>query len=190
MLSFIRKRFPSKDRSNEHLQNMKSHYIHHEYQNDDQLRKSQSTNDINVNSNVKKKKKKKNKKDKERCSSTVDALNVSSNVSPMDNLINRSYSDVDYFPMMPGRLFQSMNRDKKLTSLDSSSDPYLNSSEIMEPTNVNTYRKVSQIKTQTFEISVIDCRQAHQIPNYKDVDYQRTKALRGVTEELTKKKIN
>ncbi|CAF4013235.1 unnamed protein product [Rotaria magnacalcarata] len=189
MLSFIRKRFPSKDRSNEHLQNMKSHHIHHEYQSDDQLRKSQSTNDINVNSNVKKKKKKKNKKDKERCSSTVDTLNVSSSVSPMSNLINRSYSDVDYFPMMPGPLCQSMNRDKQLTSHDSSSDSYLNSSEIMKPTNVNTYMEVSQIKTQVFEIPVIDCRQDHQIPNYKDIDYQRTKALRGVTEELTKKRL-
>jgi hypothetical protein len=32
MLSFIRKRLPSKDRSNEHLQNVKSNHIQHEHQ--------------------------------------------------------------------------------------------------------------------------------------------------------------
>jgi hypothetical protein len=36
---------------------------------------------------------------------------------------------------------------------------------------------------------VIDCRKEQQIPNYKDVDHQRTKALREVTEQRTQQRL-
>ena len=64
-------------------------------------------------------------------------------------------------------------------SIDSLSDCYLNPSE-----NVQT----TVIKPRVFEIPVIDCRNEQQIKNYKDVDHQRTKALREVTEQRIQEK--
>jgi hypothetical protein len=78
------------------------------------MKRTQSANELNVNNNEKKKKKK-NKK-KERSSATLDELVVDSNISPTINQINKSYSDIDYFPMMPGALSQSINHQKTSTS--------------------------------------------------------------------------
>jgi hypothetical protein len=50
---------------------------------------------------------KKNKK-KQRSSSNLDQIVNHSNIPT----INKSYSDVDYFPMMPGALSQSINHNK------------------------------------------------------------------------------
>ncbi|CAF1112677.1 unnamed protein product [Rotaria sordida] len=195
MLSFIRKRFPSKDRSNEHLQNVKSNYIQNEYQdNGNQMNKTESTNDLNVNNNENKKKNKnknKNKKkNKKRSSLTQDEFSFCSNALPIVNQINKSYSDVDYFPMMPGALSKSINNDNESINRDSLSDCYLNLSESIQTTHHMNYIETSQINSRLFQIPVIDCRQEQQISNYKDVDHQRTKALRQVTEERTQKRIS
>jgi len=76
------------------------------------MKKTQSANELSTNKNENKKTKKKKKK--QRSSSTVDEFDIASNSSPTINQINKSYSDVDYFPMMPGALSQSINHDKRL----------------------------------------------------------------------------
>ncbi|CAF1124857.1 unnamed protein product [Rotaria sp. Silwood1] len=189
MLAFIRKRLPSKDRSNEHLHNVKLNHNQHGYQpNGDQMKKSESSNDLNVNNNNENKKKKK-KKNKERSSLNQDELIISSNAPPIVNRINISYSDVDYFPMMPGALSQSVNHDKESINRDSLTDCYLNPSESIQTTHNINYRERSQIQSRVFQIPVIDCRQEQWISDYKDVDHQRTKALRDVTEQRREKRV-
>jgi hypothetical protein len=130
MLSFIRKRLPSKDRNNEHLQHVKPNHIQHEHQvfkffslkknlfisffflkGKDEMERTQSANELNMNNNQNKKKKK-NAKKKTKSSLTLDELVHASNTSSTVNQINKSYSDVDYFPMMPGALSPSNNHDK------------------------------------------------------------------------------
>ncbi|CAF2587997.1 unnamed protein product [Rotaria sp. Silwood2] len=150
------------------------------------MKKSHSSNDLNVNNNENKKKKK--KKTKERCSLNPDELILSANSSPIVNQVNKSYSDVDYFPMMPGALSQSMKYDNKSINRDSLSDCYLNPSESIQTTHNINYVETSQIQSRKFEIPVIDCRQDQQILNYKDVDHQRTKAIRDVTEQHAQKR--
>jgi hypothetical protein len=71
---------------------------------DDQIKRAQSADQLDVNNNEDKKKKKKKKKEK--CLSTL-----SDSSSPIGQ-INQSYSDVDYFPMMPGALSQLINRQE------------------------------------------------------------------------------
>ena len=44
---------------------------------------------------------KKRRKEKERSSSTVDELDIASNSPTTITQTDKSYSDVDYFPMMP-----------------------------------------------------------------------------------------
>ena len=41
------------------------------------------------------------------------------------------------------------------------------------------------MKPRIFEIPVLDCHREKQLSNYKDVDHQRTKALREITEQRT-----
>jgi len=122
MLSFIRKRLPSKDRNNEHLQHVKSIqnqvfkflsnylFILFLFKKDDQIKRTKSTNELDIQNNENKKIKK-NKK-KQRSSLNIDQIVNDSNIST----INKSYSDVDYFPMMPGALSQSVNHDKTSTN--------------------------------------------------------------------------
>jgi hypothetical protein len=45
------------------------------------------------------------------------------------------------------------------------------------------------MKTRVFQIPVIDCRKEQRVMDYKDVDHQRTKALREVTEQRTRQKL-
>ncbi|CAF3994884.1 unnamed protein product [Rotaria sordida] len=187
MLSFIRKRLPYKDRSNEHLQNAKSNHIQHEHQDDNNMKRTQSTNELNLNNNDNKKKKK--KKNKEMSSSTLDGLALVSNTSPTTNRINKSYSDIDYFPLMPEALFQSNNHDKISKERDSLSDSYLNPSENVHTTSDINYVQTTVIKPRVFEIPVIDCRKEQRIPNYKDVDHQRTQAIRQVTQQRTQQRL-
>lgn len=73
------------------------------------MKRTQSANELDLNDN-KKKIKKKNKKKERSSSSTLDQILMSSNTSP----INKSYSDVDYFPLMPGALSQSNNHGRTL----------------------------------------------------------------------------
>jgi hypothetical protein len=122
MLSFLRKRLPSKDRNNEHLQQVKSIqnqvfkflsnylFILFLFKKDDQIKRTKSTNELDIQNNENKKMKK-NKK-KQRSSLNIDQIVNDSNIST----INKSYSDVDYFPMMPGALSQSINHDKTSTN--------------------------------------------------------------------------
>lgn len=81
----------------------------------DQVKKSLSTNDINMNSNENKKKKNKSKKvkDKQKCSSIFDDFALGSKSPSLNNRMNQSYSDVDYFPMMPQHLIQASNDQNK-----------------------------------------------------------------------------
>lgn len=45
-------------------------------------------------------------------------------------------------------------------------------------------------KPRIFQIPVIDCRkEQQQLPNYKDVDHQRTNALRQVTEQRIQQRL-
>ncbi len=126
MLSFIRKRLPSRDRTNE--RHPIPNRIRHESQvrsrlmtfqliqylfilkDDDQIKRTQSADELNVNNNEDKKKKKKKKKEKSL--STLNQIDNTSNSSPVTIQINQSYSDVDYFPMMPGALLRSMNHQE------------------------------------------------------------------------------
>jgi hypothetical protein len=67
--------------------------------------------------------------------------------------------------------------------IDSLSDSYLNPSESVKTTTSDiNYVQTTVIKPRVVEIPVIDCRKEQRIPNYKDVDHQRTKALREVTD--------
>ncbi len=63
---------------------------------------------------------------------------------------------------------------------DSLSDCYLNPSE-----SVNGLNYV----TRVFQIPVIDCRKEQRVLDYKDVDHEKTKALREVTQQRTKQKL-
>lgn len=74
------------------------------------MKKTQSTNDLDVNHHENRKKNKKKKK--ERCSSAWDEFAVPSNTSQMVNRINKSYSNVDYFPMMAGAFSRSIGNSK------------------------------------------------------------------------------
>ncbi|UJR29502.1 hypothetical protein I4U23_010719 [Adineta vaga] len=172
MLSFIRKRLPSKDRSDEHLQHVKSN------KDDSHINRSQSNDELSIDNNGKKKQKKK-KKNTIKSSSTLNVLDTS---SPIEN---QSYSDVDYFPMMAsGTLSQSVNQNTTSSSDRSSlSDCYFNPSEVMQ--NIPDLKYVQPVigKPRVFEIPVIDCR-----ANYKDIDHKRTKALRDVTEQRNEKR--
>jgi hypothetical protein len=71
------------------------------------MKRTQSSNELNMNNNENKKKKKNKKKNKS--SLTLNELVHASNNPPT---INQSYSDIDYFPMMPGALSRSNNHDK------------------------------------------------------------------------------
>ncbi len=51
------------------------------------------------------------------------------------------------------------------------------------------YVQTTVNKPRVFEIPVIDCRKAQPIPNYKEIDHQRTKALKQVTEQRTQEKF-
>ncbi|CAF1363839.1 unnamed protein product [Adineta steineri] len=186
MLSFIRKRLPSKDRSTEHLQHVKSNHNQDEHQNDDEIKRSQSTNELDNNNNNEKKKQKKKKKNKFNSSSTVDALVHPSTISSTSETINKSYSDVDYFPMMCGTTSQSNKHDKTSTNNDCSSDCYLNPSDILQTKSDINY---VQTKPRVFQIPVIDCRYEDKKLSYKHVDHQRTKVLQQLTEQRIQKKL-
>jgi len=80
------------------------------FKKDDQIKRTKSTNELDIQNNENKKMKK-NKK-KQRSSLNIDQIVNDSNIST----INKSYSDVDYFPMMPGALSQSVNHDKTSTN--------------------------------------------------------------------------
>jgi len=67
---------------------------------------------------------------------------------------------------------------------DSLSDCYLNPSESLQTINGLNY-----VQTRVFQIPVIDCRKEQRVMDYKDVDHQRTKALREVTEQRTRQKL-
>lgn len=69
---------------------------------------------------------------------------------------------------------------------DSLSDCYLNPLESVQ--TVNDIKCV-QPKSRVIQIPVIDCRNQQQIPNYKDVDHQRTKALNDVTQQRADKRL-
>jgi hypothetical protein len=165
------------------------------------MKRTKSANELNIDKKTKKKK-------KEKSSSTLDGLVLASNTSPTFDRINKSYSDVDYFPMLPGALSPSINPDITSTNRgknscfvfylnaflfylkDSLSDCYLNPSETMKTVNEIKYVQTNVTKPRVFQISVIDCRtQQQQMPNYKDVDHQRTKALREVTVQRTEKRL-
>jgi len=63
----------------------------------------------------------KKKKKKEKSSSTINGLVVGPSVSPSSNQINQSYSDVNYFSMMPGGLAGIVQNEKLSTSLGNQS---------------------------------------------------------------------
>lgn len=72
------------------------------------MKRSQSANELDLHDNQKKKNKK--NKNKTRSSATLEHIAI-----PLNNEIeNRSYSDVDYLPLMPGALSPSINHDKAL----------------------------------------------------------------------------
>jgi hypothetical protein len=77
------------------------------------MKRTQSSNELNENKSKNKKKKK-----KERYSSTLDGLSIDPNPSSTVNQVNKSYSDVEYFTMMPSpsSLSQSNNHDKTSTN--------------------------------------------------------------------------
>ncbi len=72
---------------------------------------------------------------------------------------------------------------------DSLSDCYLNPSESLQTINGLNYIQTGEMKTRVFQIPVIDCRKEQRVMDYKDVDHQRTKALREVTEQRTRQKL-
>ena len=142
---------------------------------------------------MKKKKKKKKKSQSKEISSSVDHFpNVLSDISP----VNRPYSDVDYFPLMPGALSHPINQQRISTHsgkdivfsffvfleicdlLDTTSDCYINPLEIVQTNRV-------------FQIPVIDCREEEeeQVLKYKDIDHARTRALREVVQERNQDKF-
>ncbi|CAF0871021.1 unnamed protein product [Adineta ricciae] len=177
MLSFIRKRLPSKDRSDEHFQHIKSN------QDEDRINRSQSNNELNGNSHEKKKEKKKKRSIAMKSSSTLNELDT----IPIQN---QSYSDVDYFPMMSGAFSQQSNDHNKTSSLDRNlmSDCYLNSNDVMKTNNQHIkYAQPVVTKTRAFDIPVVDCR-TQPMTSYKDVDHQRTKALQDVMKQRIDKK--
>jgi len=59
----------------------------------------------------------------------------------------------------------------------------------LESVQTINYVQTTETKPRIFQIPVIDCRKEQQIPNYKDVDHQRTKALREVTEQRTQHRL-
>jgi hypothetical protein len=62
----------------------------------------------------------------------------------------------------------------------------LNPSESVQTIN---YVQTTETKARVFQIPVIDCRKEQKLPNYKDIDHQRTKALRELTEQRTQQKL-
>ncbi len=46
-----------------------------------------------------------------------------------------------------------------------------------------------QMKTRVFQIPVIDCRNEQRVLDYKDVDHEKTKALREVTQRRIQQKL-
>ncbi len=84
---------------------------------------------------------------------------------------------------MPGALSQSINHDQ------TSKNRNKNSLEIQQRPNDINYVQTAVIKPQVFQIPVIDCRNEQQIPNYKDLDHQRTKALRELTEQRIQQRL-
>jgi hypothetical protein len=111
MLSFIRKRFPSKDRKDEHIKSNKvliievlmRIYFVYSSKVDDHRNRSQSNDEWSVNNDQ--------KKNTRKSSSTLNELDTSS-----PSIQNQSYSYVDYFPMMPRTLSQSNNQNKTISN--------------------------------------------------------------------------
>src|SRR5271154_889778 len=72
---------------------------------------------------------------------------------------------------------------------DSLSDSYLNTSECVQTTNNSNYVQTTVITPRVFQIPVIDSRKEQRIQNYNDIDHQRTKALRDITEQRTQQRL-
>ncbi len=72
---------------------------------------------------------------------------------------------------------------------DSLSDCYLNPSESVQTTNHINYVQTIATKPRVIQIPVIDCRKEQQVPNYKDADHERMKALREVTEHRIQQRL-
>lgn len=65
----------------------------------------------------------------------------------------------------------------------------MNPSETIQTADPMKYVQTTVTKPRIFQIPVIDCRKEQQLPNYKDVDHQRTKALRQVTEQRMEQRL-
>lgn len=128
------------------------------------MRKSQSAYELDVNNGMKTKNKK-----KERTS------------SPTDAQTNQSYSDIDYFPMMP-------TNDDQTTKDTSLTDLYLNPAETIPTTTNIKYVTISTRKVREHPISASNRSNEDQVANYKDVDHRRTKALREIIQQRTQQK--
>ena len=181
MFSFIRKRLPSKDRSHEG-QGMKARP-------GETMQKSESEKDLHVDRTKKKKKTPK----KGQSSLSIDELVCGPTVSPSNERINQSYSDVDYLPMMPRqvpekRISQTSSQfsrsllslvHRQISLLDTLSDCYFNPSELLEdrrsPPSIHS-------KGPVIDIPVVFLGKEGERRNYKDIDHQRTRALNETAE--------